>query len=152
VIRDATEGDLENLLYLGAKMHEESLVYYPPIERESVERYLEAVVSMPEVFLISFAFKDSPIGMITASAGPHAFSSVLRSGCELLYVLPEHRGGRTAMKLVERFKEWSDDLGAVYSTMGVSTGLDPERTGRFFEFMGFEPMERTYRRYNVHRD
>ncbi len=49
-------------------------------------------------------------------------------------------------RLVERFTDWADALGAKTDIIGVSTGIDPERTGRLLELMGFRPMGMTYRR------
>ena len=150
IIRDAVIDDLETLILLCSKMHEESIEPYPLINRECMENYINMVVSNPDVFLISFAEDKSPIGMITAVAGPYSFSPSIRASSELLFVLPEHRGSRAAVKLVQRFKEWSDNIGAMNSSFGISTGVSPERTGRFFEHMGFRPIGMMYRRDNVY--
>lgn len=146
IIRDATVDDLDTLIDLGSKMHEESLEPYPPIERDHALQYVEMAVAHPGVFLLALAEKDNPVGMITAVAGAYCFSSRLRTASDLLFVLPEHRGGKAAMKLVARYNEWADSLGVWSSTLSVATGISPSRTGRFFEHMGFDPMERTYRR------
>ena len=152
IIRDATNDDLEILIALGSKMLEESVEPYPEIDREQARKYLEVAVSMPDFFLMAIAEEEIPIGMMTAVAGPYCFSPILRSASDLLFVLPEYRGGRAAIKLVQRFKDWADGIGTASDTMSVATGISPERTGRFFKFMGFRPMEMIYRRDNVHRN
>lgn len=151
-IRDATTDDLEILLDLGSKMLAESMEPYPAIDHEQARKYLDMAVSMPGFFLMAIAEDEISIGMITAVAGPHCFSPVLRSASDLLFVLPEYRGGRAAIKLVQRFKDWADGIGTASDTMSVATGISPERTGRFFKFMGFRPMEMIYRRDNVYRN
>jgi GNAT superfamily N-acetyltransferase len=93
-----------------------------------------------------------PVGMMTGVAGPHSFSRRIRTSSDLLFVLPEHRGGMAAVKLMKRYKEWSMGLGAAYSYISVSTGVTPEKTTKFYEFMGFRPMEKMYRRDYVYRD
>jgi GNAT superfamily N-acetyltransferase len=150
IIRNATIDDLDVFLSLGGKMHEESTVSYPPIDKEHIRKYLDMAVSMPEIFLNLIAEDGGPIGMLTAVAGPYSFSPEIRTSSDVLFVLPEKRGGRTAILLVKRFNEWSDSIGAVSATMSVATGITPERTGRFFEMMGFRPMEMIYRRDNVY--
>ena len=152
IIRDATNDDLEILLDLGSKMLAESIEPYPEIDREQARKYLEVAVSMPDFFLMAIAEEEIPIGMMTAVAGPYCFSPTLRSASDLLFVLPEYRGGRAAVKLVQKYKDWADGIGTASDTMSVATGVSPERTGRFFKLMGFRPMEMMYRRDNVHRN
>ncbi len=84
--------------------------------------------------------------MVTAVAGDYAFSSQRRAVSDLLFVLPERRGLVAAKRLIQRFFGWSRKVGAKTAFIGVSTGVFPERTGRFFELMGFRPMGMMYRR------
>jgi GNAT superfamily N-acetyltransferase len=149
-IRDATSDDLDVFVSLGARMYEECTVSYPPVEEEHIRKYLDVAVTMPNVFLNLIAEDDGPIGILTAVAGPYSFSPKLRTSSDILFVLPEKRGGRAAILLVGRFNEWADSIGAVNSTMSIATGVTPKRTGRFFEMMGFRPMEMIYRRDNVY--
>ena len=152
-IRDAVLDDLGILISLGEKMLSESSEPYPPVEPEHARKYIEMAVSMPGVFLTVLAEDDGiPVGMMTAVAGPYSFSSRLRTSSDLLFVLPEHRGGMASIRLVKRFKEWSDGLGAYCDTLSIATGVTPERTGKFFKIMGFRPMEMIYRRDNVYGD
>ena len=146
--RDATSDDLDALIALGSRMRAESIEPFPPVEPARVRKQLDIAVAMPGVFLVALAEDDdgSPVGMVTAVAGDWAFSSQLRSVSDLLFVLPERRGLVAAKRLVQRFLDWSDDLGAKTAIIGVSTGVSPERTGRFLELMGFQPMGTTYRK------
>lgn len=145
-IRNATADDLDVLLTLGALMHAESIELYPPVEREHARKSLDVAIAMPNNFLIVLAEDDGePIGMMTAIAGPYSFSSRLRAASDLLFVIPERRGGTAAMRLVRWFKNWGDSVGADSATLSVATGVSPERTGRFFELMGFRSMQMTYR-------
>ena len=145
-VRDATIDDTEILISLGTKMREESVVSYPPIDHEYARKWVELAVATPGVFLVAIAEDDGePIGMITAAAGPYCFSPEIRTASDLLFVLPEHRGGWAAVRLVRKFNQWSDSFGAT-ATVSVATGVTTERTGKFFEIMGFSPMEKMYRR------
>lgn len=145
-IRDATADDLNVLLALGSLMRAESIERYPPTERAHARKSLEAAIAMPGNFLIILAEDEKyPVGMMAAIAGPYSFSSRLRAASDLLFVIPERRGGTAAMRLVRRFKEWAGSVGADSATLSVATGVSPERTGRFFKVMGFGSMEMTYR-------
>ena len=143
--RDANTADLNILLTLGYRMRAESIESYPPIDRDHAQKHLDMAIAMPDVFLVVLAENDRlTIGMMTAVMGPYSFSPRLRVASDILFVLPEYRGGMAAIKLVRRFREWSE--GADSATMSVATGVSPERTGRFFELMGFRPMGMMYQK------
>lgn len=146
-IRDARAADLDALVALGLRMRNESIEPFPPVEPERVKKQLDMTLAMPGVFLATLAeHAGHPIGMLTAVAGDYAFSCERQAVSDLLFVLPERRGLIAAKRLVMRFLDWSDGLGAKTALIGLSTGVSPERTGQFLESMGFRPMGMTYRR------
>ena len=146
-LREADPSDLDALLDLGGQMRAESVEPFPPIEPERVAQQLELAAANPDVFLVALAEIDGKaVGMMTAVCGDYAFSTELRAVSDLLFVTPDRRGLMAAKRLVERFLGWADGLDAKTAIMGVSTGIEPERTGRFLELMGFRPMGMTYRR------
>lgn len=60
-----------------------------------------------------------------------------RMGIEhVLYVLPQHRGGRAALMLVRAWVKWCLDSGATQIRPGVSTGC--EAAEAFYERLGFK--------------
>ncbi|MDB4725942.1 GNAT family N-acetyltransferase, partial [bacterium] len=64
---------------------------------------------------------------------------------DLLFVLPEKRGAIAAKKLVQDFIQWAIDNGVPNAFIGVSVGIDNERTGKFFEKMGFHHVGLSYK-------
>lgn len=63
--------------------------------------------------------------------------STNRMGVEhVLYVLPQHRGGRAALMLVRAWVKWCLDSGATQIRPGVSTGC--EAAEAFYERLGFK--------------
>lgn len=54
-----------------------------------------------------------------------------------LFVRPENRGSRTAYLLIKAFIEWAKEAGANWIQCGTATGLQTEKTVRFYEKMGF---------------
>ena len=144
VIREAVSDDLDILLALGSRMQTESIYPVPPIDREWAREYLSTAVSNPDMLLILIAEdKGVPIGFMVAVAGPYAFSPTLRVASDLLFVLPDYRGTVAARKLIRWFMEWAGDRD---TTLSVASGIHTERTGKFFERMGFKPTGMTYQR------
>ncbi len=146
-LRDAGPGDLDAVTVLCEAMRAEITEPFPAVERERLAQTLELAAANPDVFLFVLAETGGKaIGMVTAVAGDYAFSSERRAVSDLLFVLPERRGGMVGKRLVERFTDWADALGAKTDIIGVSTGIEPKRTGRFLELMGFRAMGMMYRR------
>lgn len=145
IVRNATADDLPALLALGEAMRSEAVTAFPEIEPERVARQLDLTLQMPTTFLCGIAEDREPIGMVTGVAGDWAFSSRRRALCDMLYVMPGRRGLVAASMLVAHLKSWAGDIGARDVFMGTSTGIDPVRTGRFFERMGFSLFGTMYR-------
>ena len=55
-----------------------------------------------------------------------------------LFVLPEHRGGTTSVRLVRNFEAWAKKRGAVNVWLGQSVGQNMESTLKFFGRLGYE--------------
>lgn len=55
-----------------------------------------------------------------------------------LFVAPEHRGTRHAVRLVRNFEDWARANGAVNIWLGQSVGQRQAETLHFFERMGYK--------------
>ncbi len=55
-----------------------------------------------------------------------------------LFVLPSHRGGTTAMKLIRNFEAWAKEQGAANIWLGQSVGQNMQATLKFFERLGYK--------------
>lgn len=54
-----------------------------------------------------------------------------------LFVVPEHRGGTIAVRLVRNFEAWARKSGAKNIWMGQSVGQNQQSTLHFFERLGY---------------
>jgi GNAT superfamily N-acetyltransferase len=86
------------------------------------------------------------VGYLLAKTETYAAATGFFASQEVLYVRPDKRGTRAAVRLVKIFNEWSDRIGAVEVFTGIANGFQPERTARFFEHFGFEPVGQYLRR------
>ena len=55
-----------------------------------------------------------------------------------LFVLPEHRGGTTAIRLVRNFEAWAKSQGAARIWLQQSVGQNMDSTLRFFQRLGYQ--------------
>lgn len=78
------------------------------------------------------------IGMAAGQATPYMFNP---KECMItdyaLYVLPEYRGTTAAIRLLKDFEAWGKSQGANEMSLGVSTGIDTDKTHNFYTKMGY---------------
>lgn len=88
------------------------------------------------------------IGMIVAEAVPYMFSPSEKMIVDhLFYVAPEYRGSSAALRMFKDFERWAISIGANEISLGVSTGVDPERTDSFYKRMGYLCAGGIYKKY-----
>lgn len=139
MIRAATLDDIPALVALGRVMHAESPVYSRlRFDADILAANIAAVIGSPRGFAQVCEIDGGLAGGLLAAAVPHWCSPDLVA-CDLaLFVHPEHRGGMTAPRLVERYREWGTGIGAVIIQLGIMTGVQPERTQAMCERLGWQ--------------
>lgn len=146
-IECAGPGDLDDLVCLGRAMRDESNAAFPEIDPNSVESYLRLAVENPDCIFFAIArIGMTPVGFVTGVIGPYAFSPALHAACDLLFVLPEYRGRYAGVRLLRAIGDWAAARGAREIELGQSTGIEPVRTGKLLQKIGFEPLGRTFRK------
>lgn len=140
-VRRATADDVPVLVELGERLRRESLTWWPPADPEFIAAIARAA---PKEVIGWIAETQRPVGMLVAHAAHmiHSPAPIARSA--LFYVEPEHRGSRAALLLVRAFQIWARKTGARKAIIDASCGISEERTGRFYERMGFTYMGRLY--------
>ena len=135
-IRKANLSDVPALIELGRQMHEES----PRFRRyafsdERLKSSLEAIMQLDHC--CAFVAEDDGvvIGGILGVAVEH-YACDLKQASDLAFFMHRaHRGGTAAVRLVRTYVKWATDLGAEPS-IGINTGVNPERTARLFHALG----------------
>jgi GNAT superfamily N-acetyltransferase len=138
-IRPATLDDLDVLMDIGEAMHKES----PRFSRMSYSqaKVLQTFIDLinADCGLLVVAEQDGEIiGGIAAMVAPHWFSHDLMASDLALFILPEHRGGMTAVRLIKHYIGWAGEKGAVITQMGISTGVHAEATAAMFSAVGLK--------------
>lgn len=138
-IRLATLEDLDVLMDIGESMHKES----PRFSRMSYSpaKVLQMFIDLinADCGLIVVAEQDDKIiGGIAAIVSQHWFSQDLMASDIALFIVPEHRGGITAVRLVKHYVAWAKEQGAVITQMGISTGVHADETAAMFKAIGLK--------------
>lgn len=155
MIRAATDADIPALVALGKLMHAEAPEYrddaYLPERAEVTTR---AAIGMGACFVAeqdmeweyhgnddemhSLGVAATPTGMILGIISDH-WSVDRVVACDLVvYVLPEYRRGRIAEGLIRALEDAAREKGAKHLSLGISTGVHPERTEALYRALGYE--------------
>jgi GNAT superfamily N-acetyltransferase len=138
---------LQDILRLGLAMHGEGGYRVVPFDIEkAANSILRLVINNEDGFgMLAYTSEGKPVGMIAGSITPYFFSRGLVASDFVWFVLPEYRGSRTSLRLLDSFKNWAEERGAFQLFMGVSTNISADRTGELLGKMGFEHMGGNYR-------
>lgn len=138
---------LRDILKLGIAMQQEGDYNVVPFDIEqAANSIVHMVINNPRGYgLLAYTDDGEPVGMISGSITPYFFSRGYVASDFVWYVLPEHRGSRTAVRLLQKFKDWAEENGASQLYMGVTTNISAERTGKLLGKLGFEHVGGNYR-------
>jgi GNAT superfamily N-acetyltransferase len=138
-VRYFAKDDFDRCLELGQMMHEESDFRVHPFCPDKVVTLATLCLSS-ENFVCFVAETDQDIvGMFVGLAGDHYFSEAKYASDMLLYVEPRYRGSSAAIRLMSAFEDWAVEQGCHEIRVGAATGIEPERSDRFFKGIGYTP-------------
>ena len=140
-LRKATEADIPTLVEMGAGMFEGSsfapLTYCPEKAAQTMVHGIRTAM-----LLVTVADDGTITGAIQGDVIEPWYSSD-RMGVELfLYVRPEYRGTRAALKLVAAWARWCVASGA--KQLRPATAAKSAEADRLYRALGFEPVGQLY--------
>jgi len=138
-IRPATMDDIDRLIDLGEILHKESGRWSRiPYVRDRVKATMKTIIP-GEKGAVFVSEKDGVIvGGIAVYADRHWSSDAVIAQEISFFMLPEHRGSFDAARLVCAMRAWAERKGVAWLECGTSTGVDPERTAKLYERLGFK--------------
>lgn len=146
IVRNATPDDWDAIFDLGDEMQDESIIKYPPIDRDYTRESFGKFVD-GETFEIFVAEASNKIvGFMMAVISPHFFTKEVEVEHYIFYVHPTKRGSKAAMLLIAEMERWGKEQGATASRIGIHTALNIERTGRFYKKMGYRLIGTLFRK------
>lgn len=135
-IRTATRNDLPALIDIGQDMHAESRYRAYTYDPDRLEQTLKIVLD-DELSLVAEAEDGRIVGAFIAFVTPQFFGSDLMSSDLALYIVPEFRQGRLALRLLTEYICRARERGVTDIRVGNSTDVESERVGRLYESLGF---------------
>ena len=133
--------EIAKLIELGKDMWAESNFYATgEFDEVAVIAFSSYLYTNDDVLVLAVkATEDGgPVGMLVGQKVPYFFApSKFMAVDHIVYVAPEHRGSSAAVRLLRGFVEWAEAKDVLELRLGVSTGVNPERTGKLYEKLGF---------------
>jgi len=130
---------VETILELGRKAHQESRYAKYPFDGSKCLMILNSCLTLDETFCIVLEHEDQIVGFAAGYLVEHFFTSQRFANDMLVYVAPEYRSKSGGSILIKAFEDHvRENFGDIPIVMGITTGVEPERSASLYEFMGFK--------------
>jgi GNAT superfamily N-acetyltransferase len=138
-VRFATQVDVPEIVHVGKIMHAESPRFSKfPYSPAKVAKFVAALMASPVGCVI---VADHPhvgiIGFYGGFVAEHFFSETKFASDAAVFVAPAYRGGSAFVRMAMLFEEWAKTHGAVEFQPGVSTEVNPDKTLKMYERLGY---------------
>ncbi|CAO3887011.1 GNAT family N-acetyltransferase [Achromobacter mucicolens] len=136
MIRHATLADVERLAELARDFHAETRFRDLNFNLDKVVVLFAGLVEEENGLLLAAERDGALIGFLAGGIGEDYFGDDRFSFEYGVYVAPPHRGTIAGAHLARAFLRWSDERGARYKNMAISTDITTDRTGALYESLG----------------
>jgi GNAT superfamily N-acetyltransferase len=146
IVRPVRHEDIDALVRMAASMHSESIYASLPFDEKKVRGMICWHSERPETrcMLVAEACGEL-VGMLAGYLTDYLFCHEKLACDTALFVERRHRGSTAAPRLIRAFRDWAAARGAREVCLGISTDISVERTGKFYERMGFKHVGGVYK-------
>lgn len=118
-------------------MHAESVFSKYAYDFSKVSQRIGILIELERGIAIVATEGEKIIGGFIGAVEPHWFGDDLQAYDLALFILPEKREGLTAVRLIKEYIRQAKEQGASQISIANSTGFEPDRVKRLFEFCMF---------------
>lgn len=136
MIREIQPEDIPNIMPMCVAMHAESEYRNDGFSHDKMEDLLDRT-QMPNLLGLVSVHDNEITGMFIGTLTEHFFSHNTITCDLLLYVKPEYRGTRDGYQLIKGYLAWAEEVEADVVKMGITTGINEEKTRKLYEKLGF---------------
>lgn len=137
--RDITLQDIPELVAMTLRFLDGSPTYrHIPRDEDKICMMFENAVYSPDVFCRLAFSDDKLIGGMIGAAFEYYFSRERMAGDIAIFIEPEFRNSRIAVKLVDSFGKWATSVGCREVTIGATTQSHGSGYERLLNRLGYE--------------
>jgi GNAT superfamily N-acetyltransferase len=133
MIRNATLEDIPKLVEMGLALHDESTYKHVEYSPERVAETCRLMIA--NGFLVVAEKEGEVIGVMMGDVYVPWYTTERMGIDYTLYIMPEHRNGLIAVKMIKRFEQWCISMGAKQIRPGIGTG-DPSAI-KLYKALGY---------------
>ena len=144
-IRDATQEDvLDTVLAVKQFCKEIPHPAWKKFNTNKVNSLVSQLIEIEQGFVKIVTHDDEVVGALIAVMSDIPINDLIFAQELMFWIDPEHRTGRTAIKLVDEYIEWSTKSGCNFIRLSELDSVLGGRAGVLFKRKGFEPTETAY--------
>jgi len=137
LIRKAVNQDVSKIVDLCKEAHEESKITTAPLDPKTLRTNVQICVLSAEHLVLVVEVDEKIEGLIIGVTHQLWYSRKKQATDLFFYTSQSIRGGGWGTKLMRRFISWAKENPGVKEIMlGVSSGIDTDRTKTMYERMG----------------
>jgi GNAT superfamily N-acetyltransferase len=134
IIRRATRPDVPALIALGRRFNDASGLNLAFSEPRAIQA-ITAAIDLPDRLALTLATPAGPLaGFLFAHVGLPPFSTTRVVAEDAFWIEPDHRGGRTALRMISEFEAWARAQGAASASLSA---LQSSRVAALYERLGY---------------
>ncbi|UYZ82825.1 GNAT family N-acetyltransferase [Entomomonas sp. E2T0] len=137
-VREATLADVETIVELGKQLQQSSAYAAKSFSEAKANSVVAMMVDSESDNALVAEEDEQIIGFFLGGLTYEWFSDDLLGFDYSVYVVPEKRNGRAAIKLFKAFEAWAKAKGAVGMQAGITTNINIEGNRRFYHFLGYQ--------------
>lgn len=146
MIKEATLQDLDRVLTISKKLYLHSANHtriYAWDDDTALGTLREFITGGYSTILIDENDGDLRGFIMAQLTTPYAGKNIIANDIAF-FVDPEFQGANTALRLIRAYEKWAKQAGATHIELGVSSGINTERTLSMYSFLGYAPSSETY--------
>lgn len=137
-VRAATINDIANIIPLCEQLHSNSSYANKGLNLDKTRSFIAMLITSESDNAFVAVEDHKIIGFFFCGLTYEWFSDDLIAFDYSVYVIPERRNGRAAIKLFKAFEAWAKDKGTVYVQIGITTNINVINNSRFYNYLGYQ--------------
>ncbi len=144
-IRDATQEDvLDTVLAVKQFCKEIPHPAWTKFNSNKVNSLVTQLVESENGFVKVVEKEGEIVGALIAVVSELPINDLTFSQELMFWIDPEHRKGRTAIKLIDMYVDWSEERGCNFTRLSELDNILEKKAGSLFERKGFKLTETAY--------
>jgi GNAT superfamily N-acetyltransferase len=145
LIRPAEIKEVGKLVKMGIQFHSASeMDEFYPLDENHLAANLRRMIRAPNSRVLVLDLDGSLHGVVGFVVVPNYFSPRARTAHEQFYWINPDKRGQYGKQLLIEMEEEAAAMGCTHSTMVSLEALDPDRVGKLYRGMGYQPLEHVH--------